>query len=559
MTTTPSRADRSEPAKARSGQAQWLPGEAALRLTGIHKHFGDAHVLKDVSIELHRGKVIALLGENGSGKSTLIKILSGFYEADPGGEIRVGGHPLPTPVTPSEAHASGLRFVHQDLGLVEEMSISDNVSFVAGYGTPTIGAIRRRENRERVTGILGRLDLDWDPKTAVSELSPAQRTMLAISRVLDDRSADESPRVLVLDEPTASLPATEVALVFDAIRRVTGAGGTVLYVSHRIDEVLEIADELIVLRDGRIITQQSSQGLSHEDIVSLLLGRALERVQQRTHAEYLAVEKAEEILLTLRGIGGTTVQSVDLDVRKGEIVGIGGLSGCGRSELVRLIAGAQQPTRGTMTLAGKPYAPASPGQAIKAGVTYVPEDRRNHGCIGELSLQQNLTLLDFSSFSSAFFLNKRKESREAKLLIERFDIRPPDATRPIAKFSGGNQQKAVLAKALRVGPKIIVLDEPTQGIDIGAKNDISARILELARTGTTVILASSEQSELAALCDRLIILDRGEVKAVLDQDAISPDRITLLTTGSVQLAEDELHETDHSQPDAEQRSDAHAR
>lgn len=520
----------------------WQPGEAALRLEGINKHFGDAHVLKDVAIELKRGKVIALLGENGSGKSTLIKILSGFYEADPGGSIHVGGNALSSPVTPERAHASGLRFVHQDLGLVESMSIGDNVCFAAGYGSLVAGAIRRRSSRERVSQILGRLGLDWDPKALVSDLSPAQRTMLAISRVLDDTSDLESPRVLVLDEPTASLPATEVVQVFDAIRKVTAAGGTVLYVSHRIDEVQQIADELIVLRDGRIITQQSSAGLSHEQIVSLLLGRALELVQQRSHDDYLAAASTDEIVFTARGLSGNIVDGVDLDVRKGEIIGIGGLSGCGRSELVRLIAGAQAPTAGSMTLSGESYSPSNPRQAIHSGVTYVPEDRRNQGCIGELSLLQNLTLLDFSSFASPMFMNKKKEAVEANSLIDHFDIRPPDAARPIAKFSGGNQQKAVLAKALRVDPKIIVLDEPTQGIDIGAKTDISARILALARSGTTVILASSENSELAALCDRLIILDRGRVKAELDQGAITADEITLLTFGS-----------------ATQRSETHAR
>ncbi|GAA1930966.1 sugar ABC transporter ATP-binding protein [Microbacterium aoyamense] len=516
------------------GQATWADGgEHALVLDGINKWFGSNHVLTDVSFELGRGKVVALLGENGSGKSTIIKILSGFYDPAPGGRIEVGGNELTTPVSPARAHDAGLRFVHQDLGLVQSMSISDNVGFSTGFRTPLVGAIRRRRIRSLVRKRLERLGLRWDPDALVSSLSPAQRTMLAIARVLGDPD-DRSPRMLVLDEPTATLPATEVGQVFDIVQRVTQDGGTVLYVSHRIDEVLEIADEVIVLRDGKIIAQRSTEGLTHEQIVALLLGRELARTApRRADEETDRVEGEDDWILRLRGVSGRIVSGIDLDVRRGEILGIGGLAGCGRSELARLIAGAQKTTAGTMMLDGELYDPTGPGEAIRSGITYVPEDRRNLGCIGPFSVQQNLTLLDLRPFGSAFWLDKRKERREALALIEHYDIRPADPTRPIAKLSGGNQQKAVLAKSLRVQPRVIVLDEPTQGIDIGAKADIGRRVLELARAGTTVILASSDAPELVALCDRMIVLDRGRIRAEMDRSEISEDEIALTTTGAV--------------------------
>ncbi|MEU1183950.1 sugar ABC transporter ATP-binding protein [Streptomyces sp. NPDC005820] len=505
---------------------------SALVVRGINKWFGDTQVLSDLSFEIGRGKVVALLGENGSGKSTIIKILSGYYQAAPGGVIEAGGHELSSPVTPARAHAAGLRFVHQDLGLVESMSVGDNVCFATGYGSLRAGAIRRKNVSARVRERLGRLGLTWDPNTLLSSLSPAQRTMVAIARVLGD-PGEGTPRVLVLDEPTAALPKEEVGLVFDAIERVTSDGGAVLYVSHRIDEVLEVADEVIVLRDGRIVAQRETAGLTHGEIVSLLLGRELAKsAPRRTDSETAAIESQTSHILRLRGLTGRIVRNLDLDVRAGEILGIGGLAGCGRSDLVRLIAGAQGATAGQMTLARATYRPKDPREAIRSGVSYVPEDRRNHGCIGSLPVQHNLTLPDLRSFGTAWWLDKHKERDQADELIARLDVRPRDSMRPIGKLSGGNQQKAVIAKALRVNPRILILDEPTQGIDIGAKAEIASLVLALARDGMTVILASSDGSELAALCDRLVILDRGQIRRVLERPHITEDEIAMATTGA---------------------------
>lgn len=521
---------------SKSGQVAWVgEGLTALTLRGINKWFGDAHVLTDISFELGRGKVVALLGENGSGKSTIIKILAGFYSAAPGGEIEVGGNQLEFPVTPMRAHELGLRFVHQDLGLVESMSIADNVGFSTKFETQSFGRISKRKMREKVIARLSRLGLNWDPDALVSSLSPAQRTLLAIARVLGDPE-DRSPRMLILDEPTAALPASEVEQVFDVINRVTSDGGTVLLVSHRIDEVLKIADEVIVLRDGKIIAQQAAEGMTHEQIVSLLLGRELAETQpHRAESETEEIEKSSDFILSLRDVSCKRISGVNLDIRRGEVLGIGGLAGCGRSELVRIIAGAQRTTGGTMQFNNEEYRPLSPKDAIMKGVTYVPEDRRNHGCIGAFSVQHNMTLLDLKSLGSAFWLDKRRERNEAISLIKQFDIRPPAPTRPVAKLSGGNQQKVVLAKALRVNPSILVLDEPTQGIDVGAKADIARRVLDLAASGMTVILASSDTPELVSLCDRVVILDRGQIRGTLEGDAISESEIALTTTGAVSV------------------------
>jgi ribose transport system ATP-binding protein len=510
--------------------------DAAVVVRGMDKSFGDAHVLRDLDFEIGRGKVVALLGENGSGKSTIIKILSGFYQASPGGYIAVGGEELTGTMTPAKAHAAGLRFVHQNLGLVESMSIGDNVAFATGYGSLTAGAIRRKSASARVKERLDRLGLTWHPDTPMSSLSPAQRTMVAIARVLGDPEV-ETPSLLVLDEPTAALPADEVALVFDAIRRVTADGGAVLYVSHRIDEVLEIADEVIVLRDGVIVAQRETAGLAHEEIVSLLLGRELAKsAPRRSESATMAVEAAENYVLEVRGLTGDIVEGLDFDVHAGEILGIGGLAGCGRSELARLLAGAQVPRSGHVALGGDAYRPRSPREALRSGVSYVPEDRRNHGCIGPMPVQHNLTLSDLRSISTGPALSKQKERNEANELIARFDIRPTDPMHPIGKLSGGNQQKAVIAKALRVSPRILVLDEPTQGIDIGARAEIASLVLTLAGEGMTVVLASSDASELAALCDRLLILDRGRLRQVLERPNVTEDEIALATTGAPRLS-----------------------
>jgi ABC-type sugar transport system ATPase subunit len=379
---------------------------------------------------------------------------------------------------------------------------------------------------------LERLGLTWDPRTLIKELSPAQRTMVAIARVLGD-PADEKQSLLVLDEPTAALPAGEVRLLFDAIHRVTAHGGSVLYVSHRIDEVLEIADEIIVLRDGQIVAQREAASLTHEEVVSLLLGRELAKSPpRRTEGETNAIEADHRLILQTQGLQGSIIEDLDLEVREGEILGIGGLAGCGRSELARLLAGAQSPVSGTMLIDDQEYRPRDPRAALRSRVSYVPEDRRQHGCIGPLPVQHNLTLSDLKSVSVGPTLNKAKERRQAEELIERFDIRPQNPLQPVGKLSGGNQQKVVLAKALRVRPRILILDEPTQGIDIGAKAEIAARVLSLAREGMTVILASSDAAELVALCDRLVILDRGRLRDILEGPQITEDQIGLATTGA---------------------------
>jgi len=513
------------------GRIAWEPGAPALALRNVNKQFGETRVLRDVSFEIPTGKVVALLGENGSGKSTIIKVISGFYDATPGGYVAVGGHELAFPITPVQGHDAGVRFVHQDLGLVESMSIFDNVCFAVGFGNLRGGAIREKDARVRVRSRLERLGLDWDLDARVGDLSPAQRTMLAIARVLGD-PGDTAPRMLILDEPTASLPASEVEHVFAAIERVAADGGSVLYVSHRIDEVLRIADELVVLRDGQIVTQRSTEGITHEEIVSLLLGRELAATMPQRGEQAPSQRNTHEPIITVRGLTGSRLTSLDLDIKPGEILGIAGLAGCGRSELVRILAGAQRPQAGEMTYSGNPYAPRSARAAIRSGITYVPEDRRNHGCVGPLSVQQNLTLLDLRPLGSAFWLSKRAERKEARRLIEQFDIRPSDPLRPISKLSGGNQQKAVLAKTLRVTPKVILLDEPTQGIDIGARAEIASLVIRLAGEGLAVVLASSDAAELAALCDRLIVLDRGHLKTEIRRPHISEERLALAISGA---------------------------
>ena len=498
----------------------------------LSKTFAGQRALNNVSISVPRHAVTALLGQNGSGKSTLIKILAGFYEPDQThAEVHLDGRVLPLPIDPQLVHQQGLRFVHQDLGLVNDLTIADNFAFADRFRTVGIlGPIRQKAEYQRVAESLDSLGIHESPGKSVGSLDPTTRTMIALARAIQGYEVggkESRPPVLVLDEPTAALPSGEVHRLLGLVDRIRDLGGAVLYVSHRLDEVLAISDRLVILRDGEMVVERDRAGLNTEDVIQTMLGSdsPLPARPQRNESS------RRHVLLQARAVGGVRLRGIDFDVHEGEIVGVGGLIGCGRSELIRAIAGVQRMGGGTCELEGIPYAPANPQAAIARGVSHVPQDRRGQGCIPMMSMQANLTLGTLGEFSSHGWLSLRAERKAVQEITRRFDIRPPDPGRLMAHFSGGNQQKGVIAKAIRHQLTLLLLDEPLQGVDIGAKHEIGEIIRGLAKEGVAIVIGASDNDDLVELADRVVVLDRGVVVGELSGQSLTVENLTLLCAG----------------------------
>jgi ribose transport system ATP-binding protein len=501
-----------------------MPG--GLSVSGLSKTFAGQRALDDVTMSFPAGQITALLGHNGSGKSTMIKIFAGFYEPDEERTVDVFGQELTLPVSPREAHEAGLRFMHQDLALVDDLTIADNFAFVDRFRTRgDLGPINRRREHRRVAEILATFGVDEDPGRRLGDLDTTTKTIVGMARaVQDSRSSkdDAGHHVLFLDEPTAALPEEEVERVLDVMRAIKDRGGAVVLVSHRIDEVMQIADRVAVLRDGKVVAERERAGLDPDGLVELIVGGAGVDEGKRSKAP------TEEITLQVRDLRGNRLRGLDFDVRRGEIVGVAGLVGCGRSELARILAGAQRAEAGACTLNGAPYEPKTPGDALGAGVAYVPQDRRGAGCITGMSLQENLSLGLLGRYFSGGWLNLRAERRATTAAIEEFGIRPPDPRRLVAYLSGGNQQKAVVARAVSRRPQLLVLDEPMQGIDIGAKHEVARIIRKLADEGVSIVVGSTDAADLVGLCERVLVLNRGRLAAVAEGVDVAEERLTLM-------------------------------
>ncbi|WP_019634134.1 sugar ABC transporter ATP-binding protein [Actinomadura atramentaria] len=490
-----------------------LTGPPALRVRGLGKTFGRNRVLSGLSFEVRAGAVTALLGENGSGKSTLVKILAGVHAPDPGdARVEAAGTPVALPLTPDRAHAAGLRFLHQDLGLVPELTVADNLALADRSGRSGLAPTRRRDERRRAAELLAPFDVAADPGAHVADLPVSERSMVAVARTFGDVPPGRPP-VVFLDEPTAALAADDVARLFAAIRRLCARGAAVVLISHRLEEVLEIADHVLVLRDGRLVADRPAAGLTTATLVEDMTGR---RVEPGRAAPAGGGDAAGGVpALSVRGLRGTRLRGVDLDLRAGEVLGLTGLVGCGRSELARIVGGAQRPRGGSVEVGGTAVRLRSPADAIARGIVGVPQDRHAHGVLLDLSVRENLTLGDLRPVTRRGAIGRAAERAEARALIEEFDIRPPDPEAALRTLSGGNQQKVALARAVRLEPRVLVLDEPSQGIDIGAREGIGRVVRRLRDAGVAVLLATSDLDELMDLADRVVVLDRGRVHATL--------------------------------------------
>src|SRR4051794_33111196 len=498
----------------------------ALTVRGLSKTYAGNVALDSLFLQVRPGEIHALLGGNGSRKSTAVKILAGVEVADPGGEIAVGDAVAGVSEwTAARAHAAGLRFVHQQPAVFPDLTVAENLALGADFPTGLAGRIDWTALHARTQDLLDRYQINATPKTPLGLLRAADRSRVAIVRALQDRDEADSG-VLVLDEPTAALPDAEVEHLLAALRGYAAAGQTILYVSHRLDEVLSVADRVTVLRDGRKVDTVDTKGLTEAALIELIVGRPLDRVFPPANAEI-----SEDAALVVRGLAGGPLRGVDLTLRRGEVLGIAGLLGSGRSELLRMLFGAYPIDAGTVLLNGADYRPATPDAAMKAGVAYVPEDRGADAVLIGCSVRHNLSAGQASGYFHRLMWRHRQEREDSARSISDFLIRVTGDQRPIETLSGGNQQKVVLARWLRQHPKVLLLDEPTQGVDVGARAEIYQLVRRATAAGTSVILVVSEPEELAHASDRVAILRGGRITAVVEQP-LDAHRLTELMNSS---------------------------
>jgi ribose transport system ATP-binding protein len=488
-----------------------------LAIGRLSKTFEGQVALREVSLAIAAGEIYGLVGHNGSGKSTLIKVLAGYHKPDPGASITLGGRDLQA----ASGSSSQLRFIHQELGLIPTMSAAENLAIGAGgYRTGRLQRIRWGQQRSIARSSFARFGLDIDVSLPVSALTPGERTVVAIARALAEW--DEAGGLLVLDEPTAALHAREVEILLASVRHVAAAGGAVLFVSHRLEEVLSIAHRVGVLREGTLVAEGPARDFSADDLVTLIAGREISAM----HPEPRPLR--DDTLLSVRGLEGGTITKLDFDLHQGEILGIAGLIGSGREELANLLWGSPPPDRGTISVSGKVIASPSPRAAMAAGMAMLPGERVR-SLVAEFDVRENLTLPRLRSFWKRGRLDQRAETAEARDWVARMDVRPPTIDRRAVQLSGGNQQKVALAKWLRTKPRVLLLDEPTRGVDVGAKAEIYRIIKETAQTGTAVVICSTEAKEIATLCDRVLVLANGVQAAELQGAGVSESSIVAET------------------------------
>lgn len=487
----------------------------------LSKTFPGSVALRDVSLCLHPGEIRALVGENGSGKSTFIKILSGYHHPDPGGTVTIRGQELSFG-SQEASHRLGCRFVHQDLGLIDDLTVLDNLAIGQGYPS-RMGTIRWRDARTQAIEELSLFGLNVSPNALVRSLSPAQQAGIAIVRAIR-HTEPPGPALLVLDEPTAALPADEVHRLLDLVRTVASIGVAVLYVSHRLDEVFAVSESVSVLRDGRLIGTSQTADLDRDSLITQLVGHQL-KVQDRHLAKPGA--RTGRPVIDIDRLVGATLSPVSLQVWPGEIVGIAGITGSGREALLGACFGAAVRLGGQVKINDVSVPPMRPDLAMAAGMAYMPPDRKVLGGVMTMSARENMTLLDLSRFQRLLTVNRARERQEVERWFGDLDIRPRGASeRGLETFSGGNQQKILFAKWLRNRPAAFLLDEPTQGVDVGAKEQLHDRLRATANSGAAVVVSSTDLEELVVLCSRVAIMRNGVIVDEVKGADLSVEQLT---------------------------------
>jgi ribose transport system ATP-binding protein len=495
-----------------------------LEVRNLAKSFGGTHALRGVDLAVRPGEVHGLLGENGSGKSTLIKCLAGFHEPDDG-ELLIDGDAVRLPLAPGRFRELGMSFVHQDLGLVESLSVLENLRVAELASSSRRWRIRWRRERRRARETFERYGVRIDPAALVGELKPVERALLAIVRAIEEiRAVGRGHGLLVLDEPTVFLPREGIERLFALVRDAAAAGAAILFVSHDLDEVREITDRVTVLRDGALVGTVVTKETSETAFVEMIIGRRLAAL-----AEPERVDLTErQVRVSVEHLTGAVARGVSFDLHEGEIVGVTGLIGSGFEEVPYLLYGARSAQAGRLVVRGTAIdlARHSPTAATRSGIALIPGDRKNDGSVGSLPVGENLALAVLDRYFNGVALERRRMRRETAAVMREFDVRPADPSLPYGALSGGNQQKALLAKWFQVEPRLLLLDEPTQGVDVGARQQIFELIrAAVAERGLHVLCASSDYEQLSLLCDRVLVFGRGRIWRELVGDDVTKERI----------------------------------
>lgn len=485
-----------------------------LHISNLAKSFGGEQALRGVDLDVRPGEVHALIGSNGSGKSTLIKVLAGFHQPDEGWACAVGNEDFSLGSAAS-AEAAGIRFVHQELGLIGNMDTVDNLGVGRGYEV-SAGRIRWRRERRRACGLLDALGVNIDVSVNVEELTLAERTLIAMARATDVSRGNL--RFLVLDEPTASLSGPDAARLFDVVKRLRGNGVGIVLVSHHLDEVMDIADRITVLRDGSRVGTFDKAHLNREKLIELMIGRRLSELNAST-----SERKSGPACLVVRGLTGRVLRDLDLNLGQGEIVGVVGLTGSGTEEIPQLLLGLERPQTGSIQIASETFSRMDPARAGRLGMWLVSGDRGKYGIVPPFSVSENITISDLSPLVQRGILRRSNEDSESKRWIDSFNIKLASPSANITSLSGGNQQKAVLAKVMRTSVKVLVLDDPTRGVDIPAKAEIHKLMENAVSEGMAILLCSSDHGEVARLCHRVLVLKKGVIITELSRSEVTED------------------------------------
>lgn len=495
-------------------------GQYLVEMTKINKSFSGIHVLKDVNLNVKKGEVHALMGENGAGKSTLIKILSGVYTRD-NGSVKVKGKEVHFS-NPKEAEAHGISIIHQELNIIPNLTVTQNMFLGKELTYGKFGMLNKKLMKERTIESLEKLGVsNIDPDEPAGNLSVGQQQMIEIAKTLATNS-----ELIIMDEPTAALTDREIEALFEVINSLRKNGVSIIYVSHRMEEIFEICDQITVLRDGVYVGTEEVKNTTFDDVVRMMVGRELgDRFPERN-------SEIGEVIFEVKDLELENVfQPVNFEVRAGEILGVAGLMGAGRTEIMETIFGHRRKTKGTIRLHGEELHIKHPSDAIRSGIAFVTEDRKDQGLFIDASIRENIGLTNIQSISNNGVLSKSKEIKLVDKLMKRLQVRAAGMSQEVKRLSGGNQQKVVIAKWIGRSPKVLILDEPTRGVDIGAKKEIYSIMNELSEEGVAIIMVSSELPEVLGVSDRVMVLYEGKVMDFIDRSEANQENIMIAATG----------------------------
>ncbi|MCP2033883.1 ribose transport system ATP-binding protein [Planomicrobium sp. HSC-17F08] len=495
-----------------------------IKMTNISKSFSGNQVLKDVQFSLEKGEIHALMGENGAGKSTMMKILTGIYSRD-SGTIEVKGKEVEF-TSPKQAEEAGIAVIHQELNILPHLSITDNLFLGKEETFGRSGILKTKAMREKTRQALAELGLNVDPSQPASTLSVGQQQIVEIAKALSANA-----EVIVMDEPTAALTDREIDTLFETVRGLQSKGVSFIYISHRMEEIFALCDRITILRDGQYVGDRNIKETSFEEIVQMMVGRELgERFPERN-------AQIGDVKLAVKGLSRKDCfEDVSFEIRKGEVLSIAGLMGAGRTEVAQSLFGYKKADSGTVVLDGREVKIDKPKTAKELGIGYVTEDRKSEGLIVDFTVEENVSMTNFSSISKNGLISKDKERSLYEGMVKRLGIRTSGPTQTAKSLSGGNQQKVVIAKWLGIEPELLILDEPTRGVDVGAKKEIYSIINELAERGVAILMISSELPEVIGMADRVVVMHEGKVTADLPKQEMTQERIMHFATGGGKLA-----------------------